>query len=812
LKENTRKRTLGFVTDWIEQRYQASIYRGIVDVIKSRKINLISYVIGSLNEPYEFIAQRNVIADLINPAKLDGLIVMSGALSNYVEYNELIAFLDKYHPLPMVSVGLRLENMPNILIDNKKGMREIITHLIELHGLRRIAFIRGPSGHQEADARFQIYKDVLAENRISFNPDLILEGDFYWTSGSKAMHELLNNRKLRPKTDFQAVVASNDFMALSALEYLLDQGIRVPEDVAVTGFDNIEQTALISPPLTTVAQPLYQIGRHAADQMMDVLDGHNDSADTILPTELMTRRSCGCRFASTMQIQNFPGESYNKKNERLSSLKKNIVAELNNLLQFKEYGLESDWAVHLLNAYLSDVRQGSQNTMIPLLEHLLQKMPLFESRIRIWHRIITVVYQRTLPELKDSPQARTRADNLFQQAHILIDESHMQLMSQRVFEAERNSVQLSQFNAALIMSFEIPVLIEVIARQLQLMNIRSCFLVLYDKSSKKAPSEWSRLILAYDDYKRKDLDKAGIRFSSNQLLPNQILSDDTTYSLAVFPLFVREQQLGYILFEVERDVPRIYETIRYQISSALKGAMVFHDRQKTSDELMRSNEELEQFAYIASHDLQEPLRVISSFAQLLDRRLKGKLDDDTKTFLFHLIDGTQRMQTMIDDLLIYSRVGNRALVSRLSDLNDIVHQVQANLSFTIREKKARIQIDDLPKIICDPIQIERCLQNIISNALKYCSREPRIRISAEHKDRQWQISVQDNGIGIELENLNEIFGIFKRLHSRNKYSGTGIGLSICKKIVERHGGNIWVTSKPGEGSIFYFTIPDNTDG
>jgi len=229
--------------------------------------------------------------------------------------------------------------------------------------------------------------------------------------------------------------------------------------------------------------------------------------------------------------------------------------------------------------------------------------------------------------------------------------------------------------------------------------------------------------------------------------------------------------------------------------------------QNYAQALKKSNKELEQFAYVASHDLQEPLRIISSYITLLERKLKEKLDDEAHEFIFFITDGAQRMQTLINDLLTYSRVTSQAKPFEKMDLNILMNQVLQDLKFTIEEKQAKITHDSLPAVMCDPVQFERLFQNLIGNALKYCENKPEVHISAVQKNGKWLIGIKDNGIGIDPKYNNKIFGIFKRLHHRDEYSGTGIGLAVCKKIVERHGGEIWVESEgEGKGSTFYFTM------
>jgi len=246
------------------------------------------------------------------------------------------------------------------------------------------------------------------------------------------------------------------------------------------------------------------------------------------------------------------------------------------------------------------------------------------------------------------------------------------------------------------------------------------------------------------------------------------------------------------------------------------------DLKHSVQDLSRSNDELEQFAYVASHDLQEPLRMVSSYVQLLEKRYKGKMDDDADEFIEFAVDGANRMQVMINDLLSFSRIATRGEPFKPTDCENVFDRAINNLQTAIKESSTTVTHDPLPTVTADRGQLEQLFQNLIGNANKFCERRkstPCIHVSCERIeesaipvtksgiDNGWIFSVKDNGIGIEPEQVERIFGIFQRLHTREQYSGSGIGLSVCRKIVERHGGRIWVESEVGKGSTFFFTIP-----
>ncbi len=279
------------------------------------------------------------------------------------------------------------------------------------------------------------------------------------------------------------------------------------------------------------------------------------------------------------------------------------------------------------------------------------------------------------------------------------------------------------------------------------------------------------------------------------------------------PLMAAGSPMGMIsLMSTE---PYVYEQahvdlaqrVSNQISGAIANARLYARAMVIEEELRRSNADLEQFAYVASHDLQEPLRMVASYMQLLDRRYGEKLGQDAQDFIGFAVDGAQRMQRLIDDLLAYSRIGTRGVPFEPTDSEVAFNRAMGNLEVGIEETGADVTHRPLPIVIGDSGQLVQLFQNLIGNGIKFSGPDaPKVRVDAVPVEAGWQFSVDDNGIGIDSRYSERIFELFRRLHGRDEYPGTGIGLAICKKIVERHGGTIWVASEPGMGSTFYFTL------
>ena len=234
------------------------------------------------------------------------------------------------------------------------------------------------------------------------------------------------------------------------------------------------------------------------------------------------------------------------------------------------------------------------------------------------------------------------------------------------------------------------------------------------------------------------------------------------------------------------------------------------DLARHAEELTRSNEELQNFAYVASHDLQEPLRMVVSYVQLLERKYKGQLDEQADKYINYAVGGAKRMQRLINDLLAYSRVRHADAAFSEVDVGRVVDVATANLEAAVSETGTRITRGPLPTVKGDALQLTQLFQNLVANAIKFRgAAPPKIDITAEQQNQDWLFRVTDNGIGIAREYFERIFVIFQRLHAQGEYGGTGIGLALAKKIVERHGGKMWVESEPGKGSTFFFTLPDS---
>jgi signal transduction histidine kinase len=347
-----------------------------------------------------------------------------------------------------------------------------------------------------------------------------------------------------------------------------------------------------------------------------------------------------------------------------------------------------------------------------------------------------------------------------------------------------------------------------------------------------AAGQWDMIISDYVLPRFSGMAALNILQQSGQDLPFIVISGNIGEDIAVGAMkagahdYILKGNLTRLVPAVERELREaVVRRKRRQAEEALQRSyeeLEQRVRERTEElnasklelerlvgELERSNRELEQFAYVASHDLQEPLRMVSSFMQLLERRFEHQLDDKARQYISYALEGSQRMSQLISDLLMFSRVGRGTWNPAPVNLNELFVQILSNCRSTLEETGAVITCDELPVVQGEPSQLSQLLQNLLVNAVKFRRQDvtPEVHVSATRQGKSWLLAVRDNGIGIAPEQHQRIFVIFQRLHSRQKYNGTGIGLAVCQRIVEFHGGRIWVESEPGKGSTFLFNLP-----
>ena len=559
-------RRIGLLVDWLEDEYQDKVLAGIDAEAQVNGVGLVCIAGGVLRSPFRFGARRNFIYDLVGPECVDGLVLMSGTLGNYIGPNKLARYCERFRPLPMCSISVAMPGIPSVLVDNAKGMRDAMQHLIDVHGFRRIAFIRGPGVNDEAEERYRVYRDVLGEHDMPFNPDLVTLGNFQTASGTEAVRQMLDERRVQ----FDAIVAANDFMALGAMDALAARGIGVPQDVAVVGFDDIREGRFAPTPLTTVRQPFDRQGKQAFELVLAQIDGQVIDEHITLHTELVRRQSCGC---SSHELYDRTPPEISADSCTVESVfgehKARILADVTQAIWTSSPDVDVSIGVEIVESFKNSLADGAPNTFVSTLDSAVQIASEGGGNVDAWQAVVTTLRRYTLLATENQPDTRKRAEELCHDARVLVGSAAERAQARKRLEIEHWSRILRKTGEALYTSLDVAGVMHAVQEQIPRLGIRSGYLSLFEGGQ-----ENSRLLLAYDTTGRGIEKRRGEIFPSNRLVPDGVFDENERQSFVVEPLFFEHDQLGFMVLELSINYGVVYETLRDQVSSALKGALL----------------------------------------------------------------------------------------------------------------------------------------------------------------------------------------------------------------------------------------------
>lgn len=582
---------MGLLVDWLEDRYQSAIVAGARVTAESFGADLVVFAGGILGATDRWTAQRNRIFELASAENLDGLMVLGG-VGNCLGADALARYCERYAPLPMCSIAMALSGMPSVLVDNDSGMHQAISHLVRVHQHRRIAFIRGPMSSVDAQRRYDVYRRVLEENGIPLDERLVVIGDFEAGSGGTAVRTLFDERGI-PPGELDAIVASNDSMALGALEALTARRLRVPQDVALIGFDDVEDARVAQPPFTTVRQPLEEQGRQAVRLVMSELRDGRRSADVLLRTELIVRRSCGCHGAAPPRVRSeevrFGFEA------SLVERRQTILAELTRASRGEFSAAGSGWEAKLVSAFTAELRNEGERAFGDAFEGLVERVLASGVDSSICHDLLSALRLQLLDCLGKEPAQKARAEEMFQGARIALANIVQRRLGRERAHLARWARSLSRVGASLVGAFDLPALIETIAQRFPDLGIQSCFVIAFENTLVPSPS--ARVVLAYDDSQPSIA--VGTVFPTRRLMPpstGPAVSSQRPRSFVVSLIFFHEEVLGYMLIEMAESDLFAHESLRDLVSSALKGASLVERLTETQRMLEASQRQLAQKA------------------------------------------------------------------------------------------------------------------------------------------------------------------------------------------------------------------------
>lgn len=844
-KATDQKRlTIGFLSNDVWFGYAQQIFGGIRLQCEEMNVNLLVFVDESLKFSHLESDDFEVPFKLAHQSKLDGLIVLSSALKPMVSEKKFRQMMEPFRGVPLVSIGEDLPGMQSVVVDNSHGLAELIEHLIRQHKRKKIAYISGPLNNSEAVVRLNTFRDVLAKEGVPVDEDLIVEGTFVKQSGGEAAQKLLSRRDAH---DFDTIVCANDEMALGALDVINQAGIEVPEKMLVTGYDNISISKLSNPPLTTVTQPLQELGSSSVSALVEYIRTGKPKGPAVLPTQLLIRESCGCGIIDRSRKERVPAADPEHKTARdiLSARSREVQKEI-----YRNFELGNKFVYNIPEEQLrSLIRQmveqfvvyfdtGEPQAVENVIMHWRNELSMNIQYFELINKML-VNLQKILEECVPDPAILAAINALFIRLYYVFNIDLDKYFNQRFSNNLAQNYNYMQFMTRVNTAFDLDKIMDIIYEQLTALNIHTFYFVLYADSQanpgqfhsfneKTAPTPWSRVALAYRDNQRLTLNPGKQIFPTSQLVPPELLPQEHKYNLLIHPLFVNDEHYGYIVLNhIETTHGLVTVSLHNHLSGTLKNYAIFHESQQARLDLKDMNEKLQgldklknDFIANITHDFRSPLTVVLNLADLA---MKAGLSQEENIEYFRLIyqSGLKQKGT-IDRLLDLAKMDAQGITLQISrvelqrfllDITNYFSSATANLGIKVHFVNPDHRIES---VYTDQGKLEEIVTNIVSNAVKYVPVDTgEIRILLEDDAASVRIVVEDNGFGIEKDKLSAIFNRFEQAESggrRSRVKGTGIGLAFAKQLTGYLHGRIWAESEGlGRGARFVIELKKGKD-
>ncbi len=833
--KGTRRTIALFIDGAYRNSYHLRLISGIIDAAQRSGVNPVIVCGGELESPQNYNKYQNIMYRWAAAGAVEGYII-APTVFNYVGPETKRTFLLGLAPLPIVTFDSTEEASTNVLIDNASGFRELIRHLIRNHGYKRPAFLKGPENNVDANERYAVYREVLAECGLSENRDLVVPGMFVYASGLEAVRVLWDERKVIP----DVIIAANDAMAIGAMDELARRGVNVPGQVAVTGFDDSDDAWRTNPPMTTVRHPSYEQAVKSLEVLLARIRGEEAPTVLKLPTEAVYRRSCGC-FSKLLRdvISPLSGvQETGGTGEGFEAATAAVSSDAGRLSQTM-----SVMCGKLAHAFASDLRSGHalpQSEFLLDLESGLRRIKVPVERAMDWHVAVSIIRRRFLPAARLDAAMRDTAEEILQAAHIMISEC---LQQRQISTPRQDAMDIAHRQAVqgMTTTFNVPDLMGALTKSLPAMGIPECHIGLY--CNPKEPAGEVELALSYSiDASAESGGRARTYPSPNALIESLCISEKPRV-LIIQALSFRDESLGFMVIGVGESLERTeFDLPLYDnLSSSLMGARLVDEVERRSRELektthsLRENQRIllvsEKMASLGrltagmAHEMNTPLAAVRAAlveAGGLVDELKGSIgdaevtDDDYREITGELASSMGLAAKAADRLAAFIR-SIKSQTRTVSDAEhrifDAVAEVEDALlltGHTFKKGKCRAVFSHSAETISllgVPGRFTQMVVNLVTNAVEASAPlGGDVEIVLERKPGSVDLTVRDHGIGIQPENLTKVFD---PMFSTKPFGGaTGLGLTIVHDIVTgEFGGTIDVESTVGQGTVFSVRLP-----
>ncbi|MBN2547161.1 MAG: substrate-binding domain-containing protein [Spirochaetes bacterium] len=580
------------------------IWKGIVDQSRKRDVNLLSFSGGHLGKD-----QRNIIYEFVKDNNIDGIITWASADIN----DDILNFYNRIVNKPMVSLTLKIKNNPVVVIDNYNGMKEVINHLIEVHGYKKIAFIRGPENNISAEERYQAYIDSLREHNIPINQDLIFISDVWNPSGGiEAYKYFFQKRKFLPKKDIEVIACVSDNIIRGTFSELKKTEIKVPDDIALAGFNNSDYAKFEITSMTSVSVPFQEQGACAVDLLLSIIKKEKFKNTVKLDAKIAVHQSCGCQSkgvikASSGEIFSNDKSLSRKKKNKKHDLKQNIFNPLDNFFnEIKEevnnyFFNESDIIIdiffeefkNIIEAFIAELKGNNTSLFLKVLNNVIYKIIKNNGNLEKLQDIISIIRNKIMKSISDF-QLNLYSQDLWEQARVLISEALSRQINLISLKEKDFAQSLREISTKLISTFEFNELSDILIKNLPNLGIKSCYLSIYENHDAynflKPVSKLTNLILAYDEKGKIDIKENLKSYSTNNfLIPEGVLPDDKQYCFMIEALHFQNIQIGYVLLEIsDSDQNTLFNILQGQMSNSLNGALILN-KQINTEKLLENN-------------------------------------------------------------------------------------------------------------------------------------------------------------------------------------------------------------------------------